>query len=541
VSPTGLTASRGGGGDSVFIARVRVASFASRHPRRRADVALGALPLIMGSGASSNAGRAAAVAPADVAGGGGDGEVRVPPTPTRDPARATTTLHRRSLSAQDEARLASASLRSITFEKANVNVAVRIRPLNGREEARGGDVCVEAATPQSLQVGAAAGGAAGGGRKPQTFSYDSVFPPEASQDQVYRHGARAIVHKVLEGFNGCIFAYGQTGAGKTHTMEGTASDPGVIPRLCEDIFRTSAEHRADRTFVVTMSYMEVYQEVLRDLLASDGGDASSGRSTPVPADASGAGGAGGATGAVGARRPVIREDPSTGVFVENAKCVAVASFAEVSELLAAGTKRRATGETKMNAVSSRSHAVLTLEVEQRDSDDFTGLTRMVSKLHLVDLAGSERQSAAGTTGDRLREGALINQSLSALGNVINALTEKNRPHVPYRDSKLTRLLQDSLGGNARTLMLACVSPASINRDETLSTLRFAERAKKIKNKARVNVDPAAARIAELLEENRRLAARVEELEAALASATGKPAGADAQQGGAAKAGCCAIM
>lgn len=344
----------------------------------------------MGCGASQNA----AVAPDEPSAGNTAvaqySPVKGPPTPQRGGPVLTLSKH---LTEDEESRVASAHLRSITFEKANVNVAVRIRPLSAAEAAKGGEVSVEPMSPQSLTVMPLAtglsGGPAGGGGRTSDFAFDSVFPADATQNQVYRHGARAILTKVLEGYNGCIFAYGQTGSGKTHTMEGTREDPGVIPRLCEDVFSTIARQRADRTYCVTVSYLEVYNETLKDLLSDVKGSVAIGG---AGASASGAGSDAGDSGVAkesgASRGPMIREDPSTGVFVENAACIAVSSYDQVEALLHSGTRRRAKGETRMNAVSSRSHAVLTMEVEQRDSSDFTGLTRMVAKLHLVDLVRS---------------------------------------------------------------------------------------------------------------------------------------------------------
>jgi len=202
------------------------------------------------------------------------------------------------------------------------------------------------------------------------------------------------------------------------------------------------------------------------------------------------------------------------IYVDGAEEVAVTSAGEVLSALSRAQGRRVVGKTNMNEHSSRSHSVVTLRIACSDVDDADGVTGTVSKLHLVDLAGSERQKATGATGDRLKEGAQINLSLSALGNVISALTEPGSRgrHVPYRDSKLTRLLQDSLGGNSYTVMICNVSPAQINADETMSSLRFAERAKKVKNQATVNRDPKNQRILELLKENVALRAKCDRLE-----------------------------
>jgi kinesin family protein 3/17 len=268
---------------------------------------------------------------------------------------------------------------------------------------------------------------------------------------------------------------------------------GVIPLLCTELFEQIGSRSATKQFTVHCSLLEIYNENLNDLLAQSGES----RDLQIFDDS-----------AAGGR----------GIYVEGVSENLVDSTKSVLTLLSSGQAGRAVGKTNMNEHSSRSHMVLTLRISACDLDDEAGIARTISKLHLIDLAGSERQKATGATGDRLKEGAQINLSLSALGNVINALTEpkaagsKGR-HVPYRDSKLTRLLQDSLGGNAFTVMICNVSPAEMNAEETMSSLRFAERAKKVENVAVVNRDPKGARIAELLAENKALRAKCERLEA----------------------------
>lgn len=240
------------------------------------------------------------------------------------------------------------------------------------------------------------------------------------------------------------------------------------------------------------SVLEIYNERLKDLLADEGLDLQ------------------------------IREEVGgRGIYVEGVSEIAANSAEDILALISRAQTRRAVGKTDMNEHSSRSHAVVTLRIAACDADDGEGVTSTLSKLHLIDLAGSERQKSTGATGERLKEGAQINLSLSALGNVINALTEskgsgvKSR-YVPYRDSKLTRLLQDSLGGNSYTAIVCNVSPAQISAEETISSLRFAERAKKIENKATINRDPQSDRILELLRENKALRAKVVRLEAHVA-------------------------
>lgn len=373
------------------------------------------------------------------------------------------------------------------MEKNAVLVAVRLRPMNQREKSAGSKECLKCLNPTSLALESAQ-------EKARNFTFDCVMPAQdASQMDVFDRTARPLLHKVLEGYNGCLFAYGQTGSGKTYTMqgEGSGENMGIIPLLCTEMFHLVEERSGSKNVTVLCSLMEIYNEQLHDLLKN---------SDEPPKDLQ------------------IRDETALGgrgLYVEGITEHVVVSSVTVQKLIASGQARRAVGKTNMNEHSSRSHSVLTFRISTSDVDDEEGTSKTTSKLHLVDLAGSERQKSTGATGDRLKEGAQINLSLSALGNVINALTEgsgKGR-HVPYRDSKLTRLLQDSLGGNSFTVMICNVSPAEINTEETLSSLRFAERAKKIENKATVNRDPKTARIAELLEENKVLKAQVQALQA----------------------------
>ena len=286
------------------------------------------------------------------------------------------------------------------------------------------------------------------------------------------------LESVCEGYNGTIFAYGQTGAGKTHTMEGCADPPelkGIIPNSFKHIFeKIACDQNGTKTkkFLVRASYLEIYNEEIRDLLSRD------------PKN-----------------RLELRENVDNGVYVKDLKVVVVKSVAEIDRVMADGKKYRSVGSTLMNQTSSRSHSIFTIIVETSEVDAQTGDTKIrVGKLNLVDLAGSERQSKTGASGDRLKEATKINLSLSALGNVISALVESKSQHIPYRDSKLTRLLQDSLGGNTKTVMIANCGPADYNYDETLSTLRYANRAKDIKNKPKINEDPKDAMLRDLQEE-----------------------------------------
>lgn len=360
-----------------------------------------------------------------------------------------------------------------------VLVAVRIRPFSLRETSQGSGGCVRFEGPTGIALQREE-------EKDALFSFDCVMRQDVSQRDAFDRTGRPLLHKVLEGYNGCLFAYGQTGSGKTWTMQGETSGPnrGIIPLMCQELFQEIGASGSTKKFSVSCGALEIYNERVKDLFG-DGADLQ------------------------------LREDPGRGVYVEGLTESLAASSEDVLGVIEKGQARRAVGKTNMNEHSSRSHAVVSLTITSNDTCDTIGETQTVSKLNLIDLAGSERQKSTGAFGDRLKEGAQINKSLSALGNVINALTDVKggRRHVPYRDSKLTRLLQDSLGGNSYTVMICNCSPARVNVEETLSSLRFAERAKKIENKARVNRDPASEKFMELAEENKVLRAKVARLEA----------------------------
>mmetsp|Transcript_4170 Transcript_4170/g.10011 ORF Transcript_4170/g.10011 Transcript_4170/m.10011 type:complete len:439 (+) Transcript_4170:192-1508(+) len=379
-----------------------------------------------------------------------------------------------------------ASLKGL-LETNAVLVVVRVRPLSQKEKDKdkgNSKEAVKLINGQALTITPPAA-------DPRQFSFDACFNADASQQDVYDRSGRMVLGKVLDGYNGCVFAYGQTGSGKTHTMQGTPDAPGVIPRLCSELFERVRGLAGKKHVEVHASMCEIYNERLNDLLSRSSGDEASSRDLK------------------------IREEEGPGgsrIYVDGLSEITVDSGDAVLALLADGAKRRAIGRTDMNEHSSRSHSVVTLRVEAWEEGDADKLTATSAKLHLIDLAGSERQKGTGATGERLKEGASINVSLSALGNVISALSEKKTRHVPYRDSKLTRLLQDSLGGNSVTVMLCNASPAAVNVDETLSALRFAERAKKIQNVATINRDPKAGRAAALYEENKELRAKVTRLQ-----------------------------
>ena len=289
---------------------------------------------------------------------------------------------------------------------------------------------------------------------------------QVKQVDVYNRVARPIVCNVLEGYNGTIFAYGQTGTGKTFTMEGDRSVPelkGIIPNSFAHIFGHIAKSGDDKNFLVRVSYLEIYNEEVQDLLGKDQ-----------------------------QARLEVKERPDVGVYVKDLSTAIVNNADDMDKIMTLGNKNRSVGATMMNAHSSRSHAIFTTTIECAEKGADKQTMFRVGKLHLVDLAGSERQSKTGASGQRLKEATKINLSLSTLGNVISALVDGKSTHVPYRNSKLTRLLQDSLGGNSKTLMFANVGPADYNYDETISTLRYANRAKSIKNKAKINEDPKDA-------------------------------------------------
>ncbi|TPX17580.1 uncharacterized protein E0L32_012114 [Thyridium curvatum] len=314
------------------------------------------------------------------------------------------------------------------------------------------------------------------------WSFDKNAPNYAGQDNLHQDLGKPLLDNAFQGYNNCIFAYGQTGSGKSYSMMGYGKDAGIIPMICQDMFKRIADLQQDKDLkcTVEVSYLEIYNERVRDLLnPSTKGNLK------------------------------VREHPSTGPYVEDLAKLVVGSFQEIENLMDEGNKARTVAATNMNETSSRSHAVFTLMLTQKKYDAETKMEmEKVAKISLVDLAGSERATSTGATGARLKEGAEINRSLSTLGRVIAALADlstgkkKKGPggQVPYRDSVLTWLLKDSLGGNSMTAMIAAISPADINYDETLSTLRYADSAKRIKNHAVINEDANARMIRELKEE-----------------------------------------
>jgi len=354
-----------------------------------------------------------------------------------------------------------------------VRVCVRCRPLNSTEKGNGNKTTVKI----DINRGTVAvnNPDQSKGVPPKTFTFDMAFDWDSKQLDVYNATARDIVDSVCEGYNGTVFAYGQTGTGKTFTMEGLRDDPqmqGIIPNSFAHIFGIVKEAAGTTNFLVRVSYLEIYCEDCRDLLGKDQ-----------------------------SKKLQVKESADTGVYVKDLTQVVCKSAGDMDKVMTMGNRNRSVGATKMNATSSRSHAVFTITIERSDMGADGKEAIRQGKLNLVDLAGSERQGKTGAEGERLKEATKINLSLSALGNVISALVEaKKGKHVPYRDSKLTRLLMDSLGGNARTVMIANFGPADYNYDETVTTLRYADRAKQIKNKPKINENPKDAMLREMQEQ-----------------------------------------
>ncbi|WEW58923.1 tubulin-dependent ATPase kip3 [Emydomyces testavorans] len=296
--------------------------------------------------------------------------------------------------------------------------------------------------------------------KDQTFMFDRVFDDNTTQGEVYEATTRSLLDSVLDGYNATVFAYGATGCGKTHTITGTAQQPGIIFLTMQELFERIAERSDEKVTEVSLSYLEIYNETIRDLLVT-----------------------GGVKGGL-----MLREDANQSVSVAGLSSHHPQNVQEVMDMIMRGNECRTMSPTDANATSSRSHAVLQINVAQKDRNADINEPHTMATLSIIDLAGSERASATKNRGERLIEGANINKSLLALGSCINALCDpRKRNHVPYRNSKLTRLLKFSLGGNCKTVMIVCVSPSSHHFDETQNTLRYANRAKNIQTKVTRNV------------------------------------------------------
>uniref|UniRef100_A0A2K5Q916 Kinesin family member 27 n=1 Tax=Cebus imitator TaxID=2715852 RepID=A0A2K5Q916_CEBIM len=359
------------------------------------------------------------------------------------------------------------------MEEIPVKVAVRIRPLLYKEVLHNHQVCVRV-IPNSQQIIIG---------RDRVFTFDFVFGKNSTQDEVYNTCIKPLVLSLIEGYNATVFAYGQTGSGKTYTIGGghvasvVESQKGIIPRAIQEIFQSISEHPSI-DFNVKVSYIEVYKEDLRDLLELE----------------------------TSMKDLHIREDEKGNTVIVGAKECHVESADEVMSLLEMGNAARHTSTTQMNEHSSRSHAIFTISIcqvqknmEAAEDGSWYSPQHIVSKFHFVDLAGSERVTKTGNTGERFKESIQINSGLLALGNVISALGDPRRKnsHIPYRDAKITRLLKDSLGGSAKTVMITCVSPSSSNFDESLNSLKYANRARNIRNKPTVNFSPESDRIDEM--------------------------------------------
>lgn len=348
----------------------------------------------------------------------------------------------------------------------HVQVVCRLRPPEDVRFQRANDSPVEIIDEQTLCINHK--------EALNVFSFDRVCDATTSQEDFYQLVAAQAVDDILKGFNGTIFAYGQTGAGKTHTMFGPRHSPGIIPRVSHHLFSQIEGASPDIEHTVEVSCMEIHMEQIKDLLNPQ------------------------------ATEFAIHEDKDNGVYVKGLSHAFVSTEKELEEVVKLGNNNRCVSRTHMNTDLSRSHVIFRIVLSQKSVEG--ELTR--SNLFLVDLAGSEKIDRTGATGQGLEEAKKINLSLSSLGQVINSLTDPTATHVPYRDSKLTRILQESLGGNSRTTLVINIAPGSADAAETLSTLRFGSRAKKIKNTAHINTEPSVdwlkARVKMLEQMNRTL-------------------------------------
>eukprot|EP00002_Diphylleia_rotans_P023808 TRINITY_DN4688_c0_g1_i2.p1 TRINITY_DN4688_c0_g1~~TRINITY_DN4688_c0_g1_i2.p1 ORF type:complete len:1214 (+),score=278.54 TRINITY_DN4688_c0_g1_i2:125-3766(+) len=383
-----------------------------------------------------------------------------------------------------------------------VRVAVRVRPFNSREKERNAKLIIQMEGQMTSIVNPM-------NDEKKNFSFDfsywshdgfstradGMMIPDgekyADQRRVFDDLGQSVLENAKKGFNCSLFAYGQTGSGKSYSMVGYGKNKGIVPITCDELFQIIEGNKdPNRKFIVTVSMLEIYNEQVRDLMSKEhvkGG-------------------------------LQVRSLPKIGTQVVGLQEIQVNSYTEIDQKVLEGTRNRTIAATNMNATSSRAHTVVTINFSQILINGGGPGKNMEqkSRINLVDLAGSERADSTGATGDRLKEGSAINLSLTMLGNVIEALAElstnpKKKIVIPYRDSKLTLILQDALGGNSKTIMIAALSPADINYEETLSTLRYADRAKKIKNRAVVNLDPTQLMIQKLKDENQKLLEQIKKL------------------------------
>ena len=346
---------------------------------------------------------------------------------------------------------------------ANVNVICRFRPMNDLEKTTGNETVADFTSPTSLTFHSSRE------KNVYRFNFDRIFPPSSTQQDIYDFGVKGIIESVLDGYNGTVLAYGQTSSGKTYTMQGEMDEErrqGIIPRMINHIFKYIYQNEGT-DFMIKVSMIEIYQEKIRDLFDCSRNNLN------------------------------IREDSIKGIYVDGASERYVGCPNDVLALLEVGSENRAVAATNMNEHSSRSHSIFILTINQTNKQQ--GFSK-IGKLYLVDLAGSEKISKTGATGHTLEEAKNINKSLTTLGRVINSLTDGKSTHIPYRESKLTRVLQESLGGNSKTCLIITCSPSIYNESESLSTLRFGERAKKIKNKPKINKEVTVAELQKLVEQ-----------------------------------------
>ena len=346
---------------------------------------------------------------------------------------------------------------------ANVNVICRFRPMNELERTSGNEQICDFTSPTSLTFHSSRE------KNVYRFNFDRIFPPSSTQQDIYDFGVKGIIDSVLDGYNGTVLAYGQTSSGKTYTMQGEMDEEikqGIIPRMINHVFKFICKNEGT-DFMIKVSMIEIYQEKIRDLFD------------------------------VSRVNLNIREDSIKGIYVDGASERYVGCPNDVLALLEIGSANRAQAATNMNEHSSRSHSIFILTINQ--TNKIEGFSK-IGKLYLVDLAGSEKISKTGATGHTLEEAKIINKSLTTLGRVIYNLTDGKSTHIPYRESKLTRVLQESLGGNSKTCLIITCSPSIYNESESLSTLRFGERAKKIKNKPKINKEITVAELQKLVEQ-----------------------------------------